>query len=49
MRDPAVFKEHFESNNKHLGLYFTQGTMDQLYELLEDIQGRINDGCDYIS
>jgi hypothetical protein len=28
MRDPEVFKKFFEENNKHLGLYFTQYTMD---------------------
>jgi hypothetical protein len=37
MRDPDTFKEHFERNNKHLGLYYTKFTMDAFYELLEDV------------
>jgi hypothetical protein len=44
MRDQEIFKKHFEENNKHLGVYFTPNVMNQLYELIEDIQSRINDG-----
>ena len=41
MRDPQTFKKYFEENNRHLGLYFTQGVMDELYELLEDTRFRL--------
>lgn len=41
MRDPDTFKEQFELNNRHLGLYFSQSVMSQLYELLEDIVMRV--------
>jgi hypothetical protein len=37
VRDPEIFKVHFEEKNKHLGLYFTKEVMSELYELLEDI------------
>jgi hypothetical protein len=30
-------KAVFESANRHLGLYFSDGVMKQLYELLQDI------------
>jgi len=41
LENPETFKEYFERNNKHLGLYFTQYTMDTYYELLEDILRRL--------
>jgi hypothetical protein len=41
MRDPQVFKSYFEENNKHLGLYYTQYIMDELFELLCDVQYRL--------
>lgn len=28
MKDPEIFKIHFELNNKHLGLYYTKHTMN---------------------
>lgn len=37
MRDPDTFKHFFELNNRHIGLYFSQSVMNQLYELVEDI------------
>lgn len=37
MRDPEVFKIHFEEKNKHLGLYYTKFIMDQYFELYDDI------------
>ena len=37
MKDPATFSKAFEQNNRHLGLYFSQSVMNQLYELIEDI------------
>ena len=49
MRDPEVFKVHFEQQNKHLGLYYTRQVMNQLFELLEDIQSRIGYDEDYLT
>ena len=43
MRDPNIFKEFFEKNNKHLGLYYTKYTMDEFFELLEDTVYRLGD------
>lgn len=50
MRDPETFKQYFELNNKHLGLYFTNLIMVSFFELLEDTQYRLgytnNEGMD---
>ena len=32
-QDPETFKNMFEENNKHLGLYYTPSVMNQLFEL----------------
>ena len=40
MRDPETFKNYFELNNRHLGLYFSKSVMNQLFELIEDILSR---------
>jgi hypothetical protein len=43
MRNPETFKKFFEQNNRHLGLYYSQSVMNQLYELFEDILMRSPD------
>jgi hypothetical protein len=35
--DPDTFKAAFEERNSSYGLYYTQATMDDCYELLGDI------------
>lgn len=40
LHDPVVFKEYFEKENKHLGLYYTPNVMSQLFSLLDDILSR---------
>ncbi len=41
LHDPAVFKDLFEERNKHLGLYFTQYTMDASWNLFHDVKKRL--------
>lgn len=37
IKDPLVFAEAFESKNRNLQVFFTQETMDGLFELYEDL------------
>jgi MYCBP-associated protein family len=34
IRDPQTFVKAFEENNRHIGVYFSQSIMNQLFELL---------------